>query len=38
MAYPQPMAAPVRKGEEVEIRIDSLAYGGNGVGLSLIHI
>ena len=26
------MAAPVRKGEELEVRIDSLAYGGNGVG------
>ncbi len=26
------MAAPIRKGQEVEIRIDSLAYGGNGVG------
>ena len=26
------MAAPVRKGEELEIRVDSLAYGGNGVG------
>jgi 23S rRNA (uracil1939-C5)-methyltransferase len=26
------MAAPVRKGEEVDVRIDSLAYGGNGVG------
>ena len=26
------MAAPVHKGEEVELRIDSLAYGGNGVG------
>ena len=26
------MAAPIRKGEEVEVRIDSLAYGGNGVG------
>jgi 23S rRNA (uracil1939-C5)-methyltransferase len=26
------MAAPVKKGEEVELRIDSLAYGGNGVG------
>jgi 23S rRNA (uracil1939-C5)-methyltransferase len=26
------VAAPVRKGEEVEVRIDSLAYGGNGVG------
>jgi 23S rRNA (uracil1939-C5)-methyltransferase len=25
------MAAPVRKGEELELRIDSLAYGGNGV-------
>lgn len=25
------MAAPIRKGEEVELRIDSLAYGGNGV-------
>ena len=26
------MATPVRKGEELEVRIDSLAYGGNGVG------
>jgi len=26
------MAAPVKRGEEVELRIDSLAYGGNGVG------
>src|SRR6187455_476924 len=26
------MAAPVRKGEELELHIDSLAYGGNGVG------
>ena len=26
------MAAPVRKGEELELRIDSLAYGGSGVG------
>ena len=26
------MAAPVKKGEELELRIDSLAYGGNGVG------
>jgi 23S rRNA (uracil1939-C5)-methyltransferase len=26
------MAAPVRSGEELELRIDSLAYGGNGVG------
>lgn len=26
------MGAPVRKGEELELRIDSLAYGGNGVG------
>jgi 23S rRNA (uracil1939-C5)-methyltransferase len=25
------VAAPVRKGEEIEVRIDSLAYGGNGV-------
>lgn len=25
------MAAPLRKGEEVELRVDSLAYGGNGV-------
>ena len=26
------MAAPVRTGEELELQIDSLAYGGNGVG------
>jgi len=26
------MAAPVRNGEELELQIDSLAYGGNGVG------
>ena len=26
------MAAPVRMGEEVELQIDSLAYGGSGVG------
>jgi 23S rRNA (uracil1939-C5)-methyltransferase len=26
------VAAPVAKGQEVEVRIDSLAYGGNGVG------
>jgi 23S rRNA (uracil1939-C5)-methyltransferase len=26
------MAAPVRMGEELELQIDSLAYGGNGVG------
>ena len=26
------MAPPIRTGEEVELRIDSLAYGGNGVG------
>src|SRR5512145_2316105 len=26
------MAAPVQKGEELELRVDSLAYGGNGVG------
>ena len=25
------MSAPVRKGEELELQIDSLAYGGNGV-------
>src|ERR687896_995961 len=25
------MAAPVRKGDELELRIDSLAFGGNGV-------
>src|SRR5918994_4888841 len=25
------MAAPVRKDEEVELQVDSLAYGGNGV-------
>src|SRR5688572_4793741 len=25
------MAAPVQKGEELELRVDSLAYGGNGV-------
>jgi 23S rRNA (uracil1939-C5)-methyltransferase len=25
------MAAPVRKGEEIELSVDSLAYGGNGV-------
>lgn len=25
------MAAPVRKGEELELHVDSLAYGGNGV-------
>jgi 23S rRNA (uracil1939-C5)-methyltransferase len=26
------MAAPVAKGQEIDVRIDSLAYGGNGVG------
>ena len=26
------MAAPVRPGDELDVRIDSLAYGGNGVG------
>jgi 23S rRNA (uracil1939-C5)-methyltransferase len=26
------MAAPVAKGQEVDVRIESLAYGGNGVG------
>src|SRR6188508_2205806 len=30
--YPARVAAPVHKGEEVELRIDTLAYGGNGVG------
>jgi 23S rRNA (uracil1939-C5)-methyltransferase len=25
------MAAPVRKGDELELQVDSLAYGGNGV-------
>ena len=25
------MAAPVARGEELELRVDSLAYGGNGV-------
>ena len=25
------MAAPVKRGDEVELRVDSLAYGGNGV-------
>ena len=25
------MAAPVRTGEELELHVDSLAYGGNGV-------
>src|SRR5215470_19966441 len=25
------MAAPVRPGEEIELHVDSLAYGGNGV-------
>ena len=25
------MAAPVRKDEEIEVQVDSLAYGGNGV-------
>ena len=26
------MAAPISTGDEVELRIESLAYGGNGVG------
>src|SRR6187431_1588250 len=26
------MAAPVKKDDELELRVDSLAYGGNGVG------
>ena len=25
------MAAPVSKGDELELKVDSLAYGGNGV-------
>ena len=25
------MAAPVHRGDEVELEVDSLAYGGNGV-------
>src|ERR671916_2808691 len=25
------MAAPVRKGDELELQVESLAYGGNGV-------
>ena len=29
--YPGAVAAPVRKGEELELRIDSLAFGGSGV-------
>jgi 23S rRNA (uracil1939-C5)-methyltransferase len=29
--YAGAMAAPVRKGDEVDLRVDSLAYGGNGV-------
>src|SRR5918996_4226753 len=29
--HPQVMAAPVAKGQELELRVDSLAYGGNGV-------
>jgi 23S rRNA (uracil1939-C5)-methyltransferase len=28
------VAVPVRKGEELELHVDSLAYGGNGVGRS----
>ena len=31
LTYPARMAAPVRKDEEVELQVDSLAYGGNGV-------
>ena len=30
--YPRVVAAPIRTGDEVELRVDSLAYGGNGVG------
>jgi 23S rRNA (uracil1939-C5)-methyltransferase len=29
--YPGAVAAPVRKGQELELRVDSLAYGGSGV-------
>jgi len=29
--YAGPMAAPVTKGEELELDVESLAYGGNGV-------
>ncbi len=29
--YAPPVAAPVTKGQELELQIDSLAYGGNGV-------
>ena len=31
LTYPAAMAAPVKMDEEVELQIDSLAYGGNGV-------
>src|ERR671914_2346004 len=30
-AYPQTVAAPVKRDDEVELQVDSLAYGGNGV-------
>ena len=30
--YARAVTAPIRAGEEVELRIDSLAYGGSGVG------
>src|SRR3712207_729457 len=29
--YARPMAAPVRQDDELDLRVDSLAYGGNGV-------
>ncbi len=29
--YTHPVAAPVKKGEELELQVESLAYGGNGV-------
>src|SRR5207237_740892 len=31
VAYAPPMAAPVQRDEELELHVDSLAYGGNGV-------
>src|ERR671934_1338776 len=31
-SYAGPVAAPVVKGQAVDVRIESLAYGGNGVG------
>src|SRR3954471_3638597 len=31
VAYPPGMAAPVQRDEELELHVDSLAFGGNGV-------